>query len=82
MKEVVIPKENEKDLAEVPDEITREIKISPVESLDEVIAIALTNNPTPLTEEEIKEEEKRIAALREETPNPVPSFGEETAQQM
>ena len=82
LKEVVIPKENEKDLAEVPDEIKREIKISPVESLDEVIAIALTSKPTPLTEEEIKEEEKRIAALREETPNPVPSFGEETIQQM
>lgn len=78
VKEVVIPKENEKDLAEVPDEIKRAIKITPVETLEEVIAIALTRAPTPLTEEEIQEEEKRIAEWRDD---PMPAggeFGDET----
>ncbi|NIS12912.1 MAG: hypothetical protein GWN18_12705, partial [Thermoplasmata archaeon] len=70
-------KENEKDLADVPEEILREVKISAVESLDDVVRMALTRQPTPLTEEEIKEEERRIAAMREEMPPHVPSFGEE-----
>ena len=65
IKEVIIPKDNEKDLAEVPEEILKAIKISPVEYLEEVVAIALTRAPTPLTEEEIKEEEKRIAAMKD-----------------
>jgi len=77
VKEVVIPKENEKDLAEVPDEIKRAVKITPVEKLDEVIEIALTRKPTPLTEDEIQEERKRIAAMRDEPPPPTEVFGEE-----
>jgi ATP-dependent Lon protease len=77
VKEVIIPKDNEKDLAEVPDEIKRAVKITPVEKLDEVIAIALTRSPTPLTEDEIQEELKRIAAMRDEPPPPADVFGEE-----
>ena len=77
VKEVIIPKDNEKDLAEVPDEIKRAVKITPVEKLDEVIAIALTRSPTPLTEDEIQEEQKRIAAMRDEPPPATDVFGEE-----
>ena len=58
--EVIIPKENEKDLPDVPDEILKGLKISPVERLEEVIAIALTSAVNPLTDEEIAEEEKRF----------------------
>jgi len=61
IREVIIPKENEKDLAEVPEEILQDLKISPVTHLDEVIRIALTQPTTPLTEEQIEEEEKRMA---------------------
>ena len=65
IKEVVIPKENEKDLQDVPNEILKDMKISPVEKLDEVIAIALTKKTIPLTKEQIEEEEKKIAAMKD-----------------
>ena len=42
IKEVIIPKENEKDLADMPKKIINDIKISPVEHADEVLKIALT----------------------------------------
>ena len=42
IKEVLIPKENEKDLVDMPKKIVDEIKITPVEFADEVLKIALT----------------------------------------
>ncbi|MDH4224166.1 MAG: endopeptidase La, partial [Deltaproteobacteria bacterium] len=60
IKEVIIPKSNEKDLAEIPAEILKNLKISPVTTLDEVVAIALTGPLKPLSEVEIDEEEKRL----------------------
>ena len=42
IKEVLIPKENEKDLVDMPKKIIDEIKIIPVEFADEVLKIALT----------------------------------------
>jgi len=42
IKEVLIPKENEKDLVDMPIKIIDEIKITPVEYADEVLKIALT----------------------------------------
>ena len=42
IKEVLIPKENEKDLADMPKKIINDIKITPVEHADEVLKIALT----------------------------------------
>jgi ATP-dependent Lon protease len=66
IKEVLIPKENVKDLAEVPDEIKLGLKITPVESLDEVIAISLVRSPQPLTPAEIAADEQRIRDSREE----------------
>jgi ATP-dependent Lon protease len=42
IKEVLIPKENEKDLVDIPKKIIDEIKITPVEFADEVLKIALT----------------------------------------
>ena len=60
IKEVIIPKENEKDLADVPDEILKDLKITPVSNLDEVIHIALTGTIAPLTPEQIEEEERRL----------------------
>lgn len=76
IKEVIIPKENEKDLSEVPAEIKREMKITPVHHLEEVIAIALTQAPNPLTEEEIKEEDRILSQLKEGIPNKTTSEGE------
>ncbi len=42
IKEVLIPKENEKDLVDMPKKITDEIKITPIEYADEVLKLALT----------------------------------------
>ena len=42
IKQVVIPKENEKDLVDMPKKIVDDIKITPVEYADEVLKIALT----------------------------------------
>ena len=42
IKQVLIPKENEKDLVDMPKKIIDDIKITPVESADEVLKIALT----------------------------------------
>ena len=45
---VFIPKENEKDLADIPDNVKKELKIIPVSHVDEVIAQALVRKPEPI----------------------------------
>ena len=45
IKEVIIPKDNEKDLVEIPDNVKKSLKIHPVKFVDEVFAIALKNKP-------------------------------------
>ncbi len=52
IKTVVIPKENERDLKEVPDNIKQDLKIRAVKWIDEVLAIALEHMPEPLSDEE------------------------------
>jgi ATP-dependent Lon protease len=44
---VLIPVDNEKDLAEIPDNIKGNLKIKPVKWIDEVLEIALAHRPTP-----------------------------------
>ena len=50
IKTVLIPEENEKDLAEIPAEITKNLKIIPVRWIDKVLETALERNPVPLVE--------------------------------
>jgi len=52
IKTVIIPKENERDLKEVPANITEHLKICPVKWIDEVLALALESMPEPLSDEE------------------------------
>jgi ATP-dependent Lon protease len=52
IKTVVIPKENERDLKEVPDNILENLDIKPVKWIDEVLAIALERVPVPISDEE------------------------------
>jgi ATP-dependent Lon protease len=51
---VLIPKDNEKDLAEIPDNVKAKLEIIPVATVDEVLTRALVRAPTPVewTEEE------------------------------
>jgi len=48
IKEVLIPKENEKDLAEIPKKVKEDIKITPVSSIDNVLKSALTKGFKPV----------------------------------
>ena len=48
IKTVLIPDENEKDLAEIPKNVIEGLKIIPVKTVDEVLKIALTKNLTPV----------------------------------
>ena len=40
-KRLIIPRDNEKDLADVPDEVKKAIKIIPVETIDQVFSTVL-----------------------------------------
>ena len=44
---VIIPKLNEKDLVDVPEEAKQNLKFVPVENVDEVLAVALERNGAP-----------------------------------
>ena len=56
IKIVVIPDENTKDLAEIPDNIKNRLDIRPVRTIDEVLEIALTRAPQPLPDDGAKPE--------------------------
>ena len=45
---VLIPKDNEKDLADVPDDVKQRLRIEPVRWIDQVFEHALTSLPQPL----------------------------------
>lgn len=54
IKLVLIPEENVKDLAEIPDTVKNALEIMPVRWIDKVLELALEHAPTPLPEEEAK----------------------------
>jgi len=70
IKHVIIPKDNEKNLVDIPQKIKDEIKITPVETADEVLKIALTKElkPTEWVEPEKisdnKKEDKTQASIQ------------------
>ncbi len=53
---VFIPKENEKDLIEIPDNVKKNLTIIPVSHVDEVIGKALVRKPEPIDWEEKPDE--------------------------
>jgi ATP-dependent Lon protease len=48
IKRVIIPEENAKDLAEIPDNVKNALEIIPVARMDEVLGIALVRKPEPI----------------------------------
>ncbi len=54
IKTVLIPMENERELKEIPNNIKQGLDIKPVRWIDEVLAIALQQIPTPLSDEDIE----------------------------
>src|SRR6267143_5838082 len=66
LKTVLIPAENEKDLAEIPDNVKRGLKIIPVRTVDELLAQALAAPLTPMVWHEDGETEPVVPAQKEE----------------
>ena len=66
LKVVLIPKENEKDLAEIPDNVKRGLKIIPVKTVDELLGQALTAPLTPIPWSEDGEAEPVVPPKAEE----------------
>ena len=55
LKTVIIPSENEKDLADIPDNVKKGLEIVPVANMEEVLKIALIRAPIPVVWEEPEE---------------------------
>ncbi len=70
IREVLIPKENKKDLVDIPKKVKDDIKITTVETADEVLKIALTKDLKPVEWVEVdsisdnKKSEKTPASIQ------------------
>ena len=65
VKTVLIPTDNEKDLAEIPDNVKQGLEIIPVETADEVLKLALTEPVQPV--EWTEADEAALAAMASQT---------------
>ena len=63
---IIIPKENERDLKEIPDNIKDDLDIHCVKWIDEVLELALVNMPEPLPEADESAESVELTT-REDT---------------
>lgn len=67
LKKVLIPEENAKDLAEIPDAVKNGLEIVPVARMEEVLQHALISQPTPIVwEEPAADVAKRTGSLGED----------------
>ncbi|MGH6983725.1 MAG: endopeptidase La [Stellaceae bacterium] len=71
LKTVLIPKDNEKDLAEIPDNVKDEIAVVPVASVDDLLKHALVKPLTPIVWNEESETPGVIAPKTDERPGVV-----------
>jgi ATP-dependent Lon protease len=55
IKTVLIPSQNVKDLADIPENIKNYLDIHPVQWIDDVLALALASQPIPLAEPQLNE---------------------------
>ncbi|MES0825495.1 endopeptidase La [Ruegeria sp. SCP11] len=70
IKTVLIPEENEKDLAEIPDNVKEGLEIIPVTHVSEVLKHALVSEPEPVEWDEAAEEAAAAAAKAAESAGP------------
>jgi ATP-dependent Lon protease len=66
LKTVLIPMENVKDLADVPDNVKKKIDIRPVSTVDEVLEHALTERLVPIDWDENEEVTKSVSGNEDE----------------
>ncbi|WP_114295721.1 endopeptidase La [Pseudosulfitobacter sp. DSM 107133] len=67
IKTVLIPQENEKDMAEIPDNVKQGMTIIPVSHVSEVLKHALVREPEPIEWDEVAEEAAAAAAASKDT---------------
>ena len=70
IKTVIIPEENVKDLADIPDNVKAGLEIVPVKWIDKVLSIALERQPVPLTDEEVAAQLAAAVAPAAAAPSP------------
>jgi ATP-dependent Lon protease len=68
LKTVLIPRDNEKDLAEIPDNVKKGLTIVPVGTVDELLKHALVSPPVPI--EWVDEDAKVLPAAKAEEERP------------
>jgi ATP-dependent Lon protease len=56
IKKVIIPEENVKDLADIPDSVKNGMELIPVSMMDDVLKHALVRMPEPIVWDEVAEE--------------------------
>ena len=67
VKKVIIPKDNEKDLVDIPDNVKNGLEIIIASTVDEVLEHALTQSLVPIEWNESDNEAARISNLKEES---------------
>ncbi|KGD65692.1 ATP-dependent protease La [Alcanivorax nanhaiticus] len=72
IKTVLIPEENERDLKEIPDNIKASLEIKPVKWIDQVLDVALTHQPSPLSQAE-QDEDLALSEEKNQEGNKRPS---------
>jgi len=65
VKTVIIPKENEKDLADIPDNVKKGLTIYPVATVDEVLQHALTQPLVPIEWDEAAHDSARVSGTED-----------------
>jgi ATP-dependent Lon protease len=71
IRRIVIPKDNEKDLSEIPGEILKELQVELVEKVDEVFEIALTAPLAPASSVDVVPEPETLEADLNDGAGPV-----------
>jgi ATP-dependent Lon protease len=66
LKTVLIPRENEKDLAEIPDNVKKNLNIIPVDTVDDVLKHALIKPVVAIEWDEAVQEEKSVSSSSDE----------------
>ena len=70
IKTVLIPDENVKDLAEIPDNVKNKLEIVPVKWIDKVLETALERMPDPLPEEQAPDTDVAVVASSDSSDSP------------
>ena len=71
LKTVLIPSDNEKDLAEIPDNVKKGLEIIPVATVDEVLKLALTKALTPIKWNDVDDVENVSGTSEERKSDPL-----------